>query len=338
MPRKSIPPVTLILRLLLVVAVFVLGVISLGNYLLQPADVKNKQRFEFEISPGEGLDQISARLYKSGLIRSKEAFKIYLLSSGISKKIQAGFFYLSPSQSVSNIANSLTKAQSRQIWVTILEGLRREEIANLILDTLEKEDFPHQFNPEQFIKLTTNLEGHLYPDTYAFPQEVDTQFVISKLTNRFNQIIKKLNISPQKLNQTIILASLLEREAAHDSERAEIAGILTNRLNNDWPLQIDATVQFSLASSNCRLRICNWWPKSLTKDDLALDSAYNTYKYPGLPKGPISNPGKASLEAAANPKQTNNWFYLHDSKGQIHYAKTAQEHNKNICTYLNKNC
>jgi len=338
MPRKSFSFISFILKFGVLTVILILVFIGLVGFFFQPADINNQNRLEFKISSGEGADQISARLQSSGLIRSKEAFKLYLLASGVSNKIQAGFFYLSPSQSLSSLASSLTSAQTKQVWVTIPEGLRRQEIANLILDALEKEDMPHKFDPEQFISLTQDLEGRLYPDTYAFSENTDAQTVIDRLTKQFNQVMDSLNFDPKDFDQIIILASLIEREAAFDSERSEIAGILINRLNSNWPLQIDASVQFALANSVCRLRICDWWPKSLTRDDLKFNSPYNTYNNPGLPPGPISSPGKASLEAAAHPTKTDNWFYLHDSKGQIHFARSVKEHNQNVCTYLKKDC
>ncbi|MBI1872149.1 endolytic transglycosylase MltG, partial [Candidatus Collierbacteria bacterium] len=203
---------------------------------------------------------------------------------------------------------------------------------------LQQEKVPHKFNPEEFISLTKNLEGHLFPNTYAFAPNVTTQEVIDKLTGEFDQVIKDLNIAPNELNQVLVLASLIEREAGADSERPEIAAILNKRIKNNWALQADAAIQFAVANQRCRIRICDWWPRPLTKADLQIKSPYNTYQNTGLPPFPISNPGKASLSAAVKPKETKNWFYLHGLDGLVHYAETVEQHNQNVCTYLKKDC
>lgn len=315
----------------------ILFVMILGLY-GQPVNERDASRKEFVIAPGQSLDQIATSLSRAQLIRSRTVFKITVFRYNLSKKIQAGYFFLSPSQSVAEIAQSLTKASARQVWVTIPEGLRREEIANLVLDKLAASKMPHHFDPEEFIRLTVKLEGHLFPDTYALAPNVTTADVIDKLTKQFELVATSLKIAPDQLNRTVTLASLIEREAGGDAERAEIAGIISKRVANKWALQIDATVQYAISSARCRIRICDWWPRDLSKTDLAFNSPYNTYKNKGLPPGPIDNPGKASLTAAVKPNQTKNWFYLHDAGGQVHYAVTVEEHNQNICTYLKKDC
>jgi len=304
----------------------------------RPVDHKNSQQVEFEILPGQSLNQIATNLENHKLVRSALALELYLYSHNYHRRIQAGFFYLSPSQSTIEIGKSLTKAVTKQVRVVIPEGLRRQEIANLILDALEKAQINHNFNPEEFITKTATLEGKLFPDTYNLSAETSTEGMITKLTQQFSKVYTKLDLPVERQDQIITLASLIEREAGGDQEKPEIAGVITNRLDYQWPLQVDATVQFALANVSCRLRICDWWPQPLTKIDLNFNSEYNTYLQPGLPPSPICNPGEKSLEAAAFPQKTPNWFYLHDNDGQIHFAKTVEEHNKNVCLYLKKDC
>jgi UPF0755 protein len=144
---------------------------------------------------------------------------------------------------------------------------------------------------------------------------------------------KTSGLTPQGSNlsfaDSVILASILERETKTDAERPVVAGILINRLNLGMPLQVDATVQYAVGTSK------DWWP-ILTLEDLKVNSLYNTYKYAGLPPGPIANPGLSSLKAAFNPAQTDYLYYIHDPTGQIHYAKTLAEQNANIAKYLGK--
>ena len=130
------------------------------------------------------------------------------------------------------------------------------------------------------------------------------------------------------------MASLVEREAKHDDDRPVIAGIMLKRLKADWPLQIDATLQYALANLRCIAKSsCDWWIVP-TAADKKINSAYNTYLNNGLPPAPICNPGLSSIKAVVNPQTNNYWFYISDSKGQMHYAKTIEEHNENIAKYL----
>lgn len=137
--------------------------------------------------------------------------------------------------------------------------------------------------------------------------------------------------------EVLILASIVEREVKFNNDRPIVAGILLKRLEKNWPLQADATVQYAIASAKCKgksAKCGNWWPKNLTREDLKIKSPYNTYLYPGLPPGPICNPGLAAIEAVLNPVGSEYWFYLSDEEGKMHYAKTAEEHEENISKYL----
>lgn len=332
---KNHPIVLLTLGVFLLLPLFL--ILTYG-FLLLPLEAGSTQKVEFKITPGQSLSSITSSLQSRQLIRSALGLKVYIILNRLNSKIQAGLFSLSPSDSAAVIAEKLTHASTEQARVTIQEGLRREEVANAILDALIASKLPHNFDADLFISKTKGLEGQLYPDTYNFQPEVTTDQVIEKMTNEFSNKIAQLNIKSDKLNQTIILASLIEREAGADSERAEIAGILLNRLNNNWPLQVDATVQYAISSARCRNRICIWWPRPLTKADIETISPYNTYRQIGLPPAPIGNPGFSSLSAAANPSLTENWFYLHDASGKIHYAATVEAHNTNVCTFLKKGC
>jgi len=304
---------------------------------ISPASNSSKKQ-EFVINKGQSIDIVAENLYEKSLIKSPLAFKIIIYLNNLSSKIQAGYFFIAPSDNTQDIAKNLTRAQTKQVMITIPEGLRRQEVANLIIDRLQGAKIKHSFNPDLFIVQTANLEGQLFPDTYAFPEDIDTQKAISFLHNKFLQVAKDLKIEDKDLIKITTLASLIEKEAGQDSERAEIAGVLTNRLNAKWPLQVDATVQYFLGSSRCRIRICDWWPQNLSKADLGIDSPFNTYKNQGLPPSPIANPGEKSFSAAKNPKVTSAWFYLHGPDGQIHFSANLQEHNKNVCLYLKKDC
>jgi len=291
----------------------------------------------FVVKKGESLSLVANRLEKEGLIRSALVFKILVSTQGLANKIQAGDFRLNSSLTTQEIAEILTHG-TLDVWLTFPEGWRREEYGQRLAANLE--DFDYQ----EFLNLTENLEGKLFPDTYLVPTDASPSAVVKILTNNFEKKTKDLKISRQEL----ILASIVEREARAEEDRSIVAGILLKRWQKNWALQADATIQYAKANVECRMPArqaspgeaggengeCEWWAKKLTKEDLNIDSPYNTYKYKGLPPKPICNPGLAAIKAVLNPVETDFWFYLSDSQGKMHYAKTAEEHEENISKYL----
>jgi len=279
----------------------------------------------FIIAKGSSASQIGNKLESAGFIKSALAFKLYMQFTGQSGKLQTGEFRLTPSYSLFQMADTLFKGPV-ELWVTIPEGLRREEIAQKFAVTLNKDD---SFITD-FLQVSKGEEGYLFPDTYLFPRDITAVAVTEKLTDTFASKTQNLeNNSGLTFDQAIVLASLLERETKTDGERPTVAGILIKRLNSGWPLQIDAAVQYAVGTSK------DWWP-ILTLDNLSIRSPYNTYKNRGLPPTPIASPGLASIKAALNPIESNYWYYIHDKNGLIHYAETLEEHNANIAKYLGK--
>ena len=256
---------------------------------------------------------------------------------GRSDQIQAGEFSLSPSYTLQEIIDTLS-GPPLELWVTIPEGLRREEIVERLIGGLEKTGEDAIIFREEFLRESADLEGYLFPDTYLFPREAKAALIISAMRNTFNRRIADMGEeypAGYDLEEIVILASLIEREAITNEERPVIAGIIYNRLDNEWPLQIDAAVQYAVANSKCKTQNSkceNWWP-ILTRQDMDIDSPYNTYKYPGIPPAPIANPGLESIKAAANPAASDYFFYIH-ADGKIFYAKTLNEHNANVRNYL----
>lgn len=327
----------LLIRRFFILACF-LGAVSYYSFLVSPVSPTKTQQIEFVIQKDQSLDQITNNLKKDKIIRSSSLAKLTILAKGISKDIQAGYFYLSPSSSLKEIVLSLTKASSKQVWVTIPEGLRRQEIALIIEKAFNQAESGQNFSAQDFVSLTSQLEGHLFPETYAFNPGSSTENIVKRLTDQFNEVVQGLLIPSNDLESTTILASLIEREAWNSQEMLEIAGILKKRLQANWPLQIDATIQFVIANQKCTKLSCDYWANNISKNDLETLSPYNTYKYIGLPPGPIANPGLEAIQASFKAVSSDYWFYLHDSKGQAHFAKTIEEHNQNICLYLKKDC
>lgn len=284
----------------------------------------NKNLNYFVIEKGSSVSEIGTKLQSSGYIRSALAFKLYIRFSGQTGKIQPGEFRLTPSFSLIQTATTLFKGPV-ELWTTIPEGLRREEIAAKFAASLDRD----QAFVDDFLQASKGDEGYLFPDTYLFPKDASASAIVARLINTFKT--KTADLTPNSnltLAQSVILASILERETKTEAERPIVAGILLNRLKLGMPLQVDATVQYVVGTSK------DWWP-ILSLTDLTVKSSYNTYRNVGLPPTPISNPGLSSLLAAFNPAQTDYLYYVHDASGQIHYAKTLAEHNTNVAKYLN---
>ncbi|OPJ62396.1 endolytic transglycosylase MltG [Clostridium oryzae] len=178
-----------------------------------------------------------------------------------------------------------------------------------------------------------DLEGYLFPDTYYIPVSYSEKDIINLMYQNFSRVMNQENLSKAKkmgfnTNQIITVASLIEKEAANDSERRRIAGVIYNRLKKDMPLQIDATVIYAKTFGKYKIQ------RVLYKD-LKVNSKYNTYKYEGLPPGPIASPGKASIEAALNPEKNSYLYYVKGPSGHI-FSKTYSEHLKNVNKYISK--
>lgn len=292
-----------------------------------PVNSREPKTKIFVIQKGESLSVIAKNLANEELIRNKIVFYLVVKKMGIDKKIQAGDFRLTTSMDVYQIAQTLTHG-TLDVWVTLIEGLRKEEIAQIISQNL---NIPET----EFIKYAK--EGYLFPDTYLVPREATAGSVITILQknfdNKFDLLLQqKAHERGLSIYQVLTLASLVEKEARVDRDRPEVAGILLKRLKNDWALQVDATIQYTLGYQPDQR---TWWKKDLTDQDLKIDSLYNTYKNKGLPPGPICNPGLASIKAVIEANEnTPYWFYLSDKNGKMHYATTIEEHNENVKKYL----
>lgn len=293
---------------------------------ISPVDPEDKTPVSFEVAKGEGVKLIASKLAQQKIIRSPTAFYILVKVMGLEKQLQAGEFRLMRSMDSLTVSRELTHG-IMDIWITIPEGLRKEEIAARISKEL---DIPET----EFIKIAP--EGFLFPDTYLIPREATVGAILNLMVKTFHakadDVIKTGTVkNKMSVNEIVTLASIVEREGINAADRPVIAGILMNRLNQKHPLQVDATLQFAIGYQPNEK---SWWKKYLTNDDKEIDSPYNTYKFSGLPPGPISNPGIQSIEAVVYPKISDYFYYLHDNDGRVHYARTLEEHNANVSRYL----
>jgi len=337
-------------RGLIFLAPFIILIISVfgGFYWWNDGSKAPSQDFvprDFLVVKGRSAIQIGEDLYQKGLIKNKLAFKIYVQLTSQADKIQTGQFRLSPNFSLIKVVDTLTKPPL-EVWVTVPEGLRREEVVEKVIKGLEIDKENQASFRKEFLKASEDQEGFLFPDTYLFAWDASANAVVKKMTSTFDTKFRQFEtlISDKKTaggldkKGVVALASIIERETKTDAERPIVAGILYNRLEIGMALQADAAVQYAVATINCLALVQNckdWWP-ILTKDDLAVSSPFNTYKFRGLPPSPIASPGLSSLKAVVNPEKTNYLYYIHDPKGQIHYAETLAEHNQNIRIYLGR--
>lgn len=297
---------------LLFAALILLVAIFFWVYLqFLPAQPDNAGTIDFIIPKSQTASQTVDNLAAQKLIKSAFVAKIYLQLTGLDAKIQAGNYSLSPKTDLKTLLNSLTHG-AKDIWITIPEGWRREQIAARLQTNLPDLD------TTAFLSQTSQLEGQLFPDTYLVPIYASASDVISIMTTNFS---RKAKLQLPRQQAILIVASLVERETKHPADRPLVAGILFKRLKAGWPLQVDATIQYAKG---------NWEPIT----DTTYPSLYNTYLHLGLPPTPICNPGLASITAALNPQDSPYWFYLTDSQGITHYSQTLEEHNLNIDKHL----
>lgn len=314
------------------ILLFLIVLITVFSYLFYkegslPVNKNDKISKIFIIKQGESLNTIVNNLSNEGLIRNKMVFYLIIKQMGIDRKIQAGDFRLSANMSAIELAKNLTHG-TLDVWVTLIEGTRKEEMAQVISNQLGIPEI-------EFDKLAE--EGYLFPDTYLVPKTATAETVLSIIKNNLNNKFDE-SLHTQARNkkltekQVLILASLVEREARQPATRQKVASIILKRYLNDMPLQIDATVQYILGY---QINEKTWWKKDLTFDDLKIVSPYNTYINRGLPPEPICNPSLSSIKAVINADEnTPYWYYLTDKNGVMHYAVTLEEHNNNVNKYL----
>lgn len=289
--------------------------VTIYLYTLTRAVGGNDNSQSFVIEKGESVIAIANHLKTAGLIRSPLYFRLVVKTQSLS--LQAGSFSLSPTSTPSQLALQLTKGYGVEINLTIPEGFRREQIAEVVEQKLG-------IKSSNFLAAAPlKLEGYLFPDTYSFAKDASVEDVVATLRTNFDQRTASLKLSPSD----VVLASILERETLSDAEKPIVAGILSKRLKEGWPLEVDASIQYIMGNSK------EWWPIPLL-GDRARKSPYNTYLNKGLPPTPIGNPGLTSLKAVISPESSPYYFYLHDKSGTIHYAATNAEHEANVDKYI----
>jgi UPF0755 protein len=349
----------------IVVMVIGIGVFAFQHQFAAPQKGAETERIVVNLTTTEA--ELIPILKEQGYIRSEWAFNYVLKKKGWQDKIQSGGYKISKGMNAWELAEVLT-SEPYMKWVVIPEGLRKEQIAELLAEELGWSD---QQKSDWVIKFTAMkydyVEGVYFPDTYLIPKDEEPLQVADRLRAKFNEKFQpytdkflKANI---KWTTALKIASIVQREAAGKDDMPLIAGILWNRLLKDMKLEVDATVQYArddkihfkgdpcqdpestarkegfcfnpelLQPTATYISEGDWW-KPITLADKQIDSLYNTYLYKGLPPHPIDNPGLDAIDAVLNSTETECLYYLHDSSGQIHCSKTYEEHQANVEQYL----
>ena len=312
--------------------------------LTEPADRFGLNETPFEVFLGEDVYSISERLENSGLISNAETFRIYLIYSGLDKSVQAGEYRLRSSDTGIQIARDLQDATPLVVPFQILSGWRLEEIAASLPSS------GIEISPEEFLSAASNaaalllpsdfqqsgsLEGYLFPGSYDVERTITSSDLLSRFTGRFSEELSpqiREGFSKQELSisQGVILASIVEKEGVIPAERPLIASVFLNRMNLGIKLESDPTVQYAVGFNE---KDQSWWKNPLTYSDLEVDSPYNTYRYEGLPPGPICNPSLGSLMAVAFPEESTFLYFQAscDGSGYHNFSHTYEEHLNNIC-------
>ncbi len=302
---------------------------------LLPADSRDSSPRVVQIPRGATAAAVARLLSEQGLIRHELAFRLLARFYRVDRGLKAGRYELRPSMSAWEILSRLRRGERLKVTVTIPEGWRAEQVADLFarrgfgsreefLRVLSRREEVAEWVPAD-PALRYPVEGYLFPDTYVFSGEETPAEVVSFLVRRFRRVFSPEMESRARelgltVHQVVTLASVVEKEARLEEERALIAGVFWNRLRSGMRLDADPTVRYALGKME----------GPLLPADLKVDSPYNTYRYPGLPPGPIASPGLSSLLAVLYPRETPYFYFVARPEGGHVFSRTLEEHNRAI--------
>ncbi len=327
-------------NVILVIVLLLLVAGSVLNYLQIFSSRKNGQDVAVSIAQGSSTGDIATVLEDKDIVKSSFIFKLVVKHTKTGDMLQAGDYTLNTGMSMMEIIENLKKGQAAKTYdFTVPEGFTSRQIARLLKEkgSIDEQEFLDTVKTGKGINFKYShllkghsLEGFLFPDTYSVYKDSTSREIIEKMVKRFEEVVpsnieqiaKKRGLSFYKI---IVLASLVEREARIEDERPLVSAVYYNRIKLDMLLECDATIQFLFDK-----------PKEiLLYKDLEIDSPYNTYKYKGLPPGPIANPGLPSIKAALYPASVDYLYYVVKGEGRHKFSKTFEEHQKAVEEYRN---
>ena len=311
-------------------------------------DPNDNIKIDFVINKGGGSTAVGEDLKKEGLVKSKYYFWYYVWRTKTDTKLQAGVYSVSKNMTIPQMVELFVegKVKDERVKLTIPEGSNNDKIIGLLkeqkpelIDEFQKiikckclgqidcacDKFSQKYEFLKNIPEGVDMEGYLFPDTYFISKKETGATLVSKFLNNFQKKVGKdiqntVVSQGETLHNIITLASIVEREAREDKDRPIVAGIFWNRLDVGMALQTDATLSYILKTDKMKYY----------QDEMEVDSLYNTYKYPGLPPGPIANPGMEAILATIHPTDTNYIYFLNDiNTGETVFAETFEEHKIN---------
>lgn len=334
--NKKKSRVKILVVFIIIIALFSVGYFYITDYIeksLSAVDLNDNATYIIEIPAGSTTIDIAEILYNNELIKNKEVFRYYTKKNGSDSSLKAGTYILKKNMNVDEIIELLTEGGSSNntIDVTLIEGLTIIEAAELIADQTNLNydkllglfENPNKFkNDYSFLQELgiETLEGYIMPETYNVYIDSDEETIVKIILNEFeNFYIESLKSYKESnelsLEEIVILASIIEKEALLDEERNIVAAVFLNRLDIGWRLESCATVQYALGE----------WKDRLTLEDLEIESPYNTYEVDGLPIGPINSPGKSSILAVLNPADVDYLFFLAKGDGSHYFTNNYDD-------------
>ncbi|TVR29312.1 MAG: endolytic transglycosylase MltG [Spirochaetaceae bacterium] len=296
---------------------------------------------EVQVSAGQSVRSVAAELHSRGLIRSARLLEWYARVTGQTGNIQSGYYALSAADSARSILQRLTSGAviDRSLVVTFPEGWTIQQISERLdaRGIVEQQQFAQNAVMQQGyrdlevlgdLQDEQDLQGYLFPDSYRFEPDSNARSVVRRMVNRLAQNLphewqQTLAEQGRTLHEVLTLASIVQAEALED-DVSEVAGVFWNRLRSGWRLESDATVNFALGTSK----------RQPTFADTYVEHPYNTYRFAGLPPGPIGNPGREAIEASLDPPDSDYFFFLHKNNGDIVLSRTFSEHLAAKARYL----
>jgi UPF0755 protein len=344
--------ITVFFGVIVLVAMALVGSFIWDSYFIEPDD--DTETVVLIIESGDTVKDISRNLREMSIITGEFFFERYVQFSGSDASFQPGEYEIKKGMSYQRLAELMTNIDINEITITIPEGFTIKQIG----ETLEQEELCDMNDwysivgePGVDYRVDTvsvkpislvdtfpvleskpdhvSLEGYVFPDTYRFFSDATAEEIVVKMLANFSDKLSpemqlEIENRGRSVHQVITVASIVEREVMTDEDRGIVADIFWRRLSAGMPLQADSTVNYVTGKSD----------PSILNTDRDVNSSWNTYKYPGLPPSPISNPGEASIIASVYPEANDYWYFLTDEDGNVHYAASNDGHNENRAKYL----